>query len=143
MSYLSHQFLSHRQPARVVYPAPQIPDVLVVDDDRFIAQFICDALEEEGYGVRIAHDGANGLLAIRQCRPGVVLLDVAMPVMFGDELLRYLRRNGYDDLPVVIMTAGLHPESYLADGANAILAKPFEVNALLDEVFRYLPLASN
>lgn len=120
----------------------QAPDVLVVDDDCSIAQFIREALEEEGYNVRLAHDGASGLLAIKQCRPGMVFLDVAMPVMVGDELLRYLRRNGYADLPVVIMTAGLRPEAYLADGANGILPKPFEMAALFDQVFLYLPLAS-
>jgi len=120
---------------------PQLNDILVVDDEVPIAQFIATALEDEGYPVRMAHDGASALLEIIARPPCLVLLDIAMPVMVGDELLRYLRQKGFADLPVIIMTAGLHPEIYLSQGANEVLPKPFDMEMLLDKVARYVPPA--
>ena len=114
-------------------------DVLIVDDEPPIAEFIADVLEEEGYRVRVLHDGAAALLDILRKRPRMVILDVAMPVMMGDELLRYLRRHGFGDLPIVIMTAGMNPQSYMSYGAAAVLPKPFDVQSLLTVVERYLP----
>lgn len=114
-------------------------DILVVDDEVPIAQLVASALEEEGYPVRVVHDGASALLQIIERRPALVLLDVAMPVMVGDELLRYLRRKGFADLPVIIMTAGLQPELYLEQGANDVLPKPFDIFVLLNKVAQYLP----
>lgn len=113
--------------------------ILVVDDEPAIATLIADTLEEEGYQVRIHHDGASALLDIINDPPDLMLLDIAMPVMVGDELLRYLRRHGYPDLPVIVMTAGLHPEQYLAQGANAVLPKPFDLQKMVDLVQRHLP----
>ncbi|HWQ14724.1 MAG TPA: response regulator transcription factor [Roseiflexaceae bacterium] len=112
--------------------------VLVVDDEKAIAYLVADALEEEGYSVRVHHDGASALLDIINAPPDLVLLDIAMPVMVGDELLHYLRRHGYPDLPVIVMTAGLQPEAYLAQGANAVLPKPFDLERLLELVARHL-----
>lgn len=114
-------------------------EILIADDEEYIASFIAEILSDEGYRVTVVHDGASALLAIAAARPHLVLLDVAMPVMVGDELLRYLRRNGFNDLPIIIMTAGLYPERYLNDGATDVLPKPFEVDTLLDKVAFYLP----
>lgn len=114
-------------------------DILIADDEEHIASFIADVLRDEGYSVRVVHDGASALLAIASHRPGLAILDVAMPVMVGDELLRYLRRNDFADLPVIIMTAGLYPERYLSCGANEVLSKPFDVDSLLDKVASFLP----
>jgi CheY-like chemotaxis protein len=113
--------------------------ILVVDDEVAIASLVADTLEEEGYQVQIFHDGASALLEIVHDPPDLVLLDIAMPVMVGDELLRYLRQHGYPDLPVIIMTAGLHPEQYLAQGASAVLPKPFDLEKMVDIVQRHLP----
>jgi CheY-like chemotaxis protein len=118
---------------------PSAPDILVVDDEAPIAQVVAELLRDEGYSVRVVHDGASALLEIAAQRPALLLLDVAMPVMLGDELLRYLRRNGFADLPIVMMTASLRPEIYLAHGADAVLPKPFELDDLLAAVTRYLP----
>lgn len=113
---------------------PASNHVLVVDDEVPIAELVAEVLREEGYTVRIAHDGASALLDISMHCPGLVILDVAMPVLVGDELLRYLRRNGYDTLPVIMMTAGANPEVYYAHGATEVLPKPFDLNVLVDKV---------
>lgn len=119
--------------------APVAQHILVVDDEVAIASLVADTLTDEGFHVRMHHDGASALLDIVNDPPDLVLLDIAMPVMVGDELLRYLRANGFPHLPVIVMTAGLHPEQYLAQGATAILAKPFDIDHMVHTVQRYLP----
>jgi DNA-binding response OmpR family regulator len=115
-------------------------EILIVDDEASIAQLLADVLQDEGYSIRVARDGASALLEIIKRPPGLVLLDVAMPVMLGSDLLVYLRRHGFDDLPIIIMTAGLSPLVYLAQGANEVLPKPFDVNIVVEKVAHYLPL---
>ena len=115
-------------------------EILIVDDEAVIAQLLADVLQDEGYSTRVAHDGASALLHIMRHRPGLVLLDVAMPVMLGSDLLVYLRQHGFSDLPIIIMTAGLSPLVYLAQGATEVLPKPFDVNRVVEKVTHYLPL---
>jgi DNA-binding response OmpR family regulator len=114
-------------------------DILIVDDEAPIAQLLADVLQEEGYSIRVARDGASALLEIIKRPPGLVLLDVAMPVMLGSDLLIYLRRHGFGDLPIIIMTAGLSPLLYLTQGATEVLPKPFDVNVVVEKVVQYLP----
>src|SRR5436190_19194888 len=115
-------------------------EILIVDDEAPIAQLLADVLQDEGYNIRIARDGASALLEIIKRPPGLVLLDVAMPVMLGSDLLVYLRRHGFEKLPIIIMTAGLSPLVYLSHGATEVIPKPFDVDLVVDKVAQYLPL---
>lgn len=104
--------------------------VLIADDEPGIRALVADVLAEEGYQVQTAGDGLSALLAIRADPPALVLLDVAMPGMTGDELARQLDAEG-PRVPIIIMTAGTNPERFLKHGASAVLAKPFNLPALL------------
>ncbi|HJZ46251.1 MAG TPA: response regulator [Roseiflexaceae bacterium] len=115
-------------------------DILIVEDEAPIAQLLADVLQDEGYNVRVARDGASALLEIMEHSPGLVLLDIAMPVMLGSDLLVYLRRHGFADLPIIIMTAGLSPTVYLRQGATEVLPKPFNVDDVVHKVAQYVPL---
>jgi DNA-binding response OmpR family regulator len=115
-------------------------EILIVDDEAPIAELLADVLQDEGYNIRLARDGASALLEILKRPPGLVLLDVAMPVMLGSDLLVYLRQHGFSDLPIIIMTAGLSPLVYLTQGATEVIPKPFDVNLLVDKVAQHLPL---
>lgn len=125
-------------PRRTAHPSAA-PQILVVDDEAPIAGLIADMLEDEGYQVWTRHDGASALIDILSHPPDLLILDIAMPVMVGDELLRYLRTHGYESLPVVVMTAGLRPDQYLAQGATAVIAKPFNLLEMLALVERHAP----
>lgn len=105
--------------------------ILIADDEQPITEFVREVLVDEGYSVRIVHDGASALLAIESYQPDLVILDVAMPVMTGDEVLRRLRAGRFRTLPVIMATAGMHPQRFLNEGATATLAKPFDIDELL------------
>ena len=115
-------------------------EILIVDDEAPIAELLADVLQDEGYNIRVARDGASALLEILKRPPGLVLLDVAMPVMLGSDLLVYLRQHGFSELPIIIMTAGLSPLVYLTQGATEVIPKPFDVDLLVDKVAQHLPL---
>jgi len=115
-------------------------EILIVDDEAPIAELLADVLEDEGYNIRVARDGASALLQIIKRPPALILLDVAMPVMLGSDLLIYLRQHGFSDLPIIIMTAGLSPLVYLTQGATEVIPKPFDVNMVVEKVAHYLPL---
>jgi CheY-like chemotaxis protein len=113
--------------------------ILVVDDEPLIRDTLQDLLEEEGYAVHVATNGASALLDILSDPPSLVILDGAMPVMSGEELLRELASSDVSPMPIVVLTAGQAPERYLPLGATVALAKPFDVGNLLDILTALLP----
>jgi len=81
-------------------------DVLIVDDDEGTRDVLRRTLVREGWTVREAADGADGLRQLAACKPAVVLLDLMMPQMNGFEMLRAMRENpAWHDVPVVIVTS--------------------------------------
>ncbi len=108
--------------------------ILVVDDEATITEFVSDALMEEGYEVQTCHDGASALLFVRDTPPDLVLLDVTMPVMGGDELLAQLEDEGITNVPVIVMTASLNIDQQVLRNADALLRKPFTLGHLLATV---------
>lgn len=120
-----------------------VPTVLVVDDELAITEFVLDALSDEGYDVRVCHDGASALLEIQNDRPDLVLLDISLPVMTGEEVLNRVRGNGGSaavNLPIIVMTARPRAQQFLEYGANAVLEKPFTVVNLIETIARYTPV---
>ena len=77
--------------------------VLVVEDDRNIAELLQMYLEKEGYAVTVAEDGGKGLSKFRAIKPDLVLLDVMMPVMDGWSVCRAIRAEA--QTPVIMLTA--------------------------------------
>lgn len=109
--------------------------VLVVDDDPAIRQYITDALEESGYRVRAASDGGSALAAVERSRPDLILLDVRMPGINGWDVLNELRSAAGPHCPIVIMTGQYEGQDQaLGSGAQGYLAKPFELDDLLESV---------
>jgi CheY-like chemotaxis protein len=111
--------------------------VLVVDDDRSIRESLEELLVDEGYRVRVATDGREGLEVCASAPPpDVILLDISMPVMDGHE---FSRRKHEDPalaaIPVCIMTA-VGPSIPLPKTAAAILRKPLDVDDLLAVIRR-------
>jgi len=110
--------------------------ILVADDEVFITDLLSELLQEEGYQVLRAYDGTQALATIERTCPDVVLTDNMMPGHSGLDVVRYLHDHPACAAPVILMSAvrpvPLPPETHF-------LAKPFDLNAVLDLVAQLLP----
>ena len=107
--------------------------ILVVEDERRLAQVIRKVLEEEGHTVDVAYDGEDGLAMAMDGSRDVILLDILLPGMDGLEVCRALRANRVDT-PVLLLTALDAVEDRvrgLDAGADDYLPKPFAFQELL------------
>lgn len=119
--------------------------VLVVDDEPEIRAFMRLALEDEGYAVRTASDGASALAvleALREERPCAILLDLRMPGMDGLTFVQAYRERAAARAgraaPIIVLTASRTPlEEVAALGVEGVLRKPFEVVELLETLARH------
>ncbi len=111
--------------------------ILVIDDDVEILAMLRDFLEGEGLSVRTATNGAEALRMLDDVAPALILLDMRMPVLDGWGFAARLqeRRAAY---PVVVMTAAENARRWADEiGANGYIAKPFDVNELLQLIERH------
>jgi len=119
--------------------------ILVVEDDAAILANLSRFLRLEGFEVFTARNGAEGLSAVGEHRPDLVLSDLLMPEMDGETLLAALRADASSsDLPVIFLTASAdHAErdAKLQLGASDYLVKPLDLQELLAAVRRCLPSA--
>ena len=109
--------------------------VLVVEDDRNIAELLQMYLEKEGYSVTVAADGGQGLSKFRSVKPDLVLLDVMMPVMDGWAVCRAIRAES--TTPVIMLTAKGETDDKVAglkQGADDYITKPFEMKEVLARI---------
>jgi CheY-like chemotaxis protein len=115
--------------------------ILVVEDDRDIRQALCSVLRDEGYEVSSASDGSEAISQLHAGgRPGVILLDLMMPVMGGADFRKaQLGDPRLKDIPVVVLTADVAVrETARSLGAAAAFAKPFELRDLLHAIERVM-----
>ncbi len=101
-------------------------DVLIIDDENFIRQSLSDYLEDSGMETRTAANGLEGLNAVQERLPDIVLVDLNMPVMDGYAFIEAVNRE-YKDLPVIVLSGvGLISEAMKAVKAGAwdFLSKP-------------------
>jgi CheY-like chemotaxis protein len=112
------------------------PLILVVEDHADLRDMLTVLLEGEGFTVATATNGAEALKRLEAVRPSVILLDLMMPVMSGDEFrTRQLADPRYSDVPVICMTAA-HDGRARADRlrAQAYFQKPLDFDQLLGAV---------
>jgi DNA-binding response OmpR family regulator len=110
--------------------------ILLVEDERRLAQIVHRVLEEEGHTVDLAHDGDDGLAMARDGSHDVIVLDVLLPGMDGIELCQTLRRERLDT-PILLLTAldGVDDRVRGLDaGADDYLPKPFAFQELLARI---------
>ena len=109
--------------------------VLIVEDDRNIAELLQMYLEKEGYAVTTAGDGGQGLQKFRSIKPDLVLLDVMMPVMDGWTVCRAIREES--KTPIIMLTAKGETDDKvtgLKAGADDYVTKPFEMKEVLARI---------
>ena len=108
--------------------------ILVVDDEPAIRDLIVAVLEDEGYAVVAATNGRRALDLLPAERPDLVIMDIMMPEMDGREAYRRLRElPELAHVPVVMMSAASSPDQ-LSPRVAAFLAKPFDLDDLLETI---------
>jgi len=119
------------------------PVVLIVDDDERMREYVRVNLEMEGYTVREAGDGEEGLQVLEESTPDLVLLDVMMPGVDGWEMLRRVQeRHGVGTIPVIMFSGKVEEpaaEEAAKRGAQGFIGKPFNPQELIDQTKQLLP----
>jgi CheY-like chemotaxis protein len=105
--------------------------VLVVDDDPDTREIVTTLLEDDGYHVDTASDGAEGLRLAKDHQPDAVILDVSMPVMDGWQFLEaWSALPPERRAPVVVVSAVRDWAKAMNGGAKGYLSKPFDIETL-------------
>jgi CheY-like chemotaxis protein len=115
---------------------PSTRIVLVVDDDPGVLEVLDLALSAEGYRVVLARNGQEALDQAAETRPHLMLVDLMMPVMDGWQFVRACREQRFaEQTPVIILSAARNVEQAARElGVQAVVAKPFNLDQLLDLV---------
>jgi CheY-like chemotaxis protein len=109
-------------------------DILVVDDELDVREFLCELLEDEGYTVRLAGDGIEALEMIKQKTPDLILLDLLMPKETGTNLYRRIhRKKEFEAVPVIVIS-GLPGRHLAVSKSVPVFDKPIDEEKLLEEV---------
>ena len=108
---------------------PRMAAILLIEDDEAQRFFACFALKKAGHSVHEAADGHAGVAAARELHPDLIVCDVLMPGMTGDEVLARLRADPrLASVPVILLTALSDREQLrqgMAAGADDVLTKPY------------------
>ena len=128
---------SLRLRARTAGSAGERRPILIVDDDPEILAMLRDFLESEGLSVRTASNGEEALAVLSEVAPALILLDMRMPVLDGWGFAERYRARALT-CPIVVMTAAESARRWAEEiGATGYIAKPFDVNELLQTIERH------
>src|SRR5262245_16579544 len=119
----------------------RMADLLVVDDDTDVGDMLADILRDAGHTVRVARDGAQGLVLLSERLPDAVLLDVEMPHLTGPQMAvrMFLHNCGQEHVPIVLQS-GVKDIAAVAAIVDTpyFLSKPFTVEDLFSLLQRAL-----
>ena len=118
--------------------------IALVDDDRNLLTSVQMALEEEGFKVQTYIDGENALVGLTRTPPDLAVIDIKMPRMDGEELLRKLRKK--TSMPVIFLTSKDHEQDEIIGlrmGASDYIKKPFSQKLLNERIRTVLRIHTN
>jgi DNA-binding response OmpR family regulator len=111
--------------------------ILLIEDEQNVSSFIKKGLDEENYTVNVAYDGQTGLELLYQNQVDIIILDIILPGMNGFEICQKIRQQGYQDVPILMLTALGSTENVVRGldlGADDYLVKPFKFKELLARI---------
>ena len=115
-----------------------MPKILLVEDNEMNRDMLSRRLQRRGYEVLMAADGAEGLAAVRECRPDLVLMDMSLPVIDGWEVTRQLKaEEATRHIPVIALTAHAMSgdrQKAVDAGCDDFDTKPIDLDRLLGKV---------
>ncbi len=110
-----------------------VQKILVVEDDTALQEYLRDLLNEAGFTIDLASDGVEALAAVKKIRPNLVILDLGLPKISGENVCQEIKRK-YPEIPVIILTAKSDTQDVIHGldlGADDYLSKPFDGNELI------------
>lgn len=117
------------------------PILLIEDNDqnRYLATFL---LEKSGYSVITASDGLSAIEMAKEVLPGLILLDIQLPLLDGYQVARLMRQDGkLRNVPIIAVTSYAMPgdhEAALACGCDGYIEKPIDPDTFVSEIRTYL-----
>jgi CheY-like chemotaxis protein len=115
-----------------------MPKLLLAEDDEFSRDMLARRLERHSYEVLTACDGREAIMAARQHRPDVIVMDLDMPVMDGKAAIRSLKSDPkLFKIPIIVLTAHASPDDVaeaVEAGCQAYETKPIVLRKLLDRI---------
>ena len=117
---------------RVVFGLEKEFHILIIDDDVHINDMLDNILTQAGYKVYHAYSGTEALLFLSNCKPDLILLDLMLPGLSGEEVLSQIV-----NIPVIVMSAKADVKDKVAlllNGAADYITKPFEIDELLARI---------
>lgn len=109
-------------------------NILVVDDEPDVREFLSSYLEDSGYNVQTAEDGTNALKLIEGAIPDLILLDLMMPEETGTGLYRKLHdKKAYKEIPVIVIS-GAAGRDVAVSKSVPVFDKPIDKEALLSKI---------
>lgn len=116
--------------------------ILITEDSPTVLEILKSVLEEEGYEVNAAADGQQALNLAKAERPDLIILDLMLPKIDGYKVCRMLKFDEkYKDIPIIMLTARTNETDEKLGkevGADAYIRKPFEPEAVIDEIKKLL-----
>jgi DNA-binding response OmpR family regulator len=115
--------------------ATNLKNILIVDDEAKIVEVVKSYLEHSGYDTSEAYNGKQALELFEKVSPSLVVLDLMLPDMSGEDICRYIRRNSR--VPIIMLTAKVEEEDILKGldiGADDYITKPFSPRQLVARV---------
>lgn len=112
-----------------------MPAILIIEDDKAIHSLVKEALELHGFQTQSAYSGTEGKLLLEHHQMDLVLLDLMLPGMDGDEFLKHIRSDS--TIPVIVISAKTDQHSkleLLTSGADDYVTKPFDLKELLARI---------
>lgn len=116
-------------------------NIAIIDDDVHIGDMLTEVLQREGYGVLRAYSGTEALLLLEQKKPDLILLDLMLPGLTGEEVLPQIR-----GIPTIVVSAKVDVNDKVAlllGGAVDYVTKPFDIKELLARIAVHLRTASS
>ncbi|MFH0775670.1 MAG: response regulator [bacterium] len=121
-------------------------NVLIVEDDKELGEFLSICLKEKGFSVEIVEDGGSALSHVEKQPPDLILLDIMIPVVDGFEVCCELKQQEkFQNIPIIIITARSDQDSMAAgfeSGVDDYLVKPFDAYELILKMEKALKVKS-
>jgi DNA-binding response OmpR family regulator len=119
-------------------PKSELPLALIVEDEDLLAELFVVAFEEAGYEATIARDGRQALEWLAESIPHIVMLDIQLPFVSGDEVFRQMQKDErFANTKVIMATADVRKAKELDGQADMVLVKPVgfrDLNSLIDDL---------